>query len=509
MTTPTPSTLAETVSGFAFVGDTLHIDNERAIGRIRRKNLSASVANAIRKCPASMAASSVLPRVLDPFSPAELGTGGHEVLEHFYRLAPAERTIDKIPQLVHTATATFWGRPEMAAWPDRETEIVRWAAEVQLRAEAIFNVEDPTTLNVYATELDVRDVVIAGEVPARAFLDRVILLGEYPDGSPRLSLDDYKFGKFKPHNPRFTDDYGDQQRMYAELLRLTTGHAPETARLIYPLAGQERPIDLSAGAMRLTLDHLTDSWRNLNTFSDTGDFPTKPGALCGWCDLAQVCPAANITTEKAKASAATRYTPTELGIPTLRAGAAPATPATTDPESMPVAEANESGRQVVDTPRIGEIGGAASGITPQEEPMTESTLLRYPTSDYAALNAFGLVDLATKHLEDQSQPLTANGISALATVLAGIVTRTEAALFGNIGWESGKHSRLRFALAVGVEVRPAPFGGDQAAWTKWITTQEKLLETRARIALGLIEHDRDFPADAYLAFVPAPAVKAA
>lgn len=483
---------AEFLDGFAWEGGILLVSNEAAIRRIRRKNLSASVANDMRKCPASVAIKSVVPRVEDPFSPAELGTGSHAVLEGLYQLPPLERVREFITEEARRVGEKQWDPAKLAAQTPEALQanaVLReeWTDIVGRNAARIFDMEDPTRVNVVATEMDLRDVIIGKNVPARGFLDRVTHPDE-ADDADALCLEDYKFGKWKQFNPRFDDDYGDQQRMYAEMLRLVRGQFPKTARLLYPISGNVRVIDLSAAAMRKTINHLETQWEDLNRFSDEGRFPAKPGALCGWCVAANSCPVAKVVTDKAKAQAATQPSRVELGIPVVPRLAPP----------LPVAEPVP---HLVEALRIE--GAEALTHTEQEATMTQNAPLQYPTSEYSAMSAFSITDMAVNHLDEHGQPLTQTTMAAFAHVLAGILTRSERNLFGSVGWEHGKHARLGFALASSIKLRPAPFGQSAEEWAAWITRVEGMLTVKTQIALGLLHTDDDFAVDAYMPLIAA------
>ena len=60
--------------------DGLHLAG-RANARVSRKYLSPSSASSYRSCPARFAVEKLLPRPVDPFGAAELGTAAHAVLE--------------------------------------------------------------------------------------------------------------------------------------------------------------------------------------------------------------------------------------------------------------------------------------------------------------------------------------------------------------------------------------------------------------------------------------------
>lgn len=131
----------------------------------------------------------------------------------------------------------------------------------------------------------------------------------------------------------------------------------------------------------------------------------------------------------------------------------------------------------------------------------------YPTSEYAAMNVFGLVDVATAHLDEKGQALSPASISAFSAVLAGVITRASNTLFGQAAWEHGKLTRIEFGVKSALRLRPAPFGGDVADWAKWQTGIEGLVVAKAGVALNLLAAN-EYPTDAYTYFVPA-AVQAA
>lgn len=435
---------------FAWSGRNLIVGDEEKLAKIRRKNLSASTMAKVTQCPASFAAESVMPRLSDPMAANELGTGAHSVMELLYDLPAAERTrealISFVPQVADEQLAPYTDRTDFAAI--REA----WMKEVEGFSLGIYSVEDPTTIDVYKTELNIKGAVLPNGVPFIGFIDRTIRLDGDPD---RLSVDDYKFGKYKAPNPRFGDQYADQIRLYRIAFEAELGVIPEQGRLIYPRAGKTRVIDLSEPMLRETLRGFKSAWDQMHAFSDDASFPTRPGNLCAWCPLANSCPVANIKSANAIEHAKTQPSKVELGIPTV-----PQRP----------------------TPRISD----AASIDSLEEPMTNAPKRAYPNDKWGAIAATGLANFATAHLSIHGQALRPDSINSLARLLATIVERANRSLFGTFDWSHDSVSRMVYAVEASMKDRPAPFGGTAEDWKTWAGNIAKLSAARFEAGLDLM-----------------------
>lgn len=267
--------------------DRLVITEEKAAKKLAKPYMSASTMNALASCGARWAIEQLLPRHEEAFGAAELGSSAHSALEDLFALPGAMRTparLDAIIEKLHASHAN-----ELALPLDADLE--RWRDEVRLRASGIFQIEDPTVVQVAATEMNLDGVEVAG-VPIKGYIDRVDI-GANEAGVLGRKVIDYKAGKYKAPNPRFYDGYGEQLRTYTLALTVVdNGIKPVSADLYYVKAGKVVNVNLSAGAMRKTEQNLQAGWADLKYWSGEAAFPAKSSALCGWCPLATVCPVA-------------------------------------------------------------------------------------------------------------------------------------------------------------------------------------------------------------------------
>src|SRR5690606_1016558 len=146
-----------------------------------------------------------------------------------------------------------------------------------------YSIEDPTTVDVFKTELHIKGAVLPNGVPFVGYIDRTVHI----DGDKnRLAVEDYKFGKYKAPNPRFGDQYGDHVRLYRLAVEAELGVTPERGRLTSRRSGKTRDIDLSEPMLRETLRGFKSAWDQMHSFADDKSFPTRPGNLCAWCPAA-------------------------------------------------------------------------------------------------------------------------------------------------------------------------------------------------------------------------------
>ena len=145
--------------------------------------------------------------------------------------------------------------------------------------EGLWALEDPTTVDVRATEQDVQAVL--GGVPFRGIVDR---LEDEADG---LVVTDYKSGKAP--GPRYRRGRLDQVLLYAAAVKEATGEMPVRARLLY-LGQRPVGIDVTQPELDGVIEKLSGTWTAINTACDTDEFEPRTGPLCGWCPYADRCP---------------------------------------------------------------------------------------------------------------------------------------------------------------------------------------------------------------------------
>lgn len=508
---------------FAWDGNRLTTSDEKKLSKIRRKNLSASASNSLRGCMARFAADSVLPRTDDPFSPAELGTGAHEVLENLYALPGAERTKENLERISLELADKMWDVEKLARHTVSTNSVngevkKEWESQVRAMALGDFLLEDPTTVDVFQPEWALRGIKLPVPdgrlIPMIGFIDRTDFT---PEG--KLSIRDYKTGKYKAPNPRFADDYGDQLRIYTvtaktvlrdpelraehfteeQLARLeATGHYDVAdARLLYTAAGKEREIIIEKNALDTTMAGFARSWDAMNKAADAGEFTTTPGPLCGWCPLANACPSARITTDKARAAAAGQPTKVELGIPSTRPGIAPQTSGSVV-ESKGTGQPAQNGTREA-APHQAQKEANMNNIIPDGVSYAEDTAwkpnVNYPTGAQPNLNSYGfggatgITSLAYEILAEK-KAVSSQRINALATTLSKLLWGVERRLTnGAFDWNHGLHTRLRGHLRTFIDNHPVPLNASEDEWKAWLVKASEDITDMLIVAYKLIELD--------------------
>ena len=289
----------------AWDGDHLVINDESDLARIDKPYLSPSSASGLEGCVARWVADQVLPSKHDPFSPAELGTSAHSVLEDLYGLPADQRTRHAARRLLDELAIT--GTPWLPEPPDNaldaasfltphpprgsQVDLSRrtWMAQVWRRVRGVFAVEDPTKVMVRAREWTLDGVEVAG-VPFKGFIDRADVAGD--ETTVGTGIVDYKSGKVTWAGAKWGDHHGDQLRLYAAAVKVVDGRLPLHARVLYTAHGKQRYVSLGRDEMNDTLRRFAESWEALNVYRHSATVPTKTGSLCGWCPLVTSCPAA-------------------------------------------------------------------------------------------------------------------------------------------------------------------------------------------------------------------------
>lgn len=545
---------------FSWDKDKLVTTDEVKLEKIVRKNLSASSSNSLRGCMAKFAAESVLPRSEDPFGPAELGTSAHDVLEHLYLLPPKKRTLASADKLIFDLSKKQWSSENLTQRTTSTNAVngeikKRWEEEVAHRVHGDFELEDPTQVDVFQPEWGLEGLPVPVPdgrlIPMVGFIDRTDFA---EDGT--LLIRDYKAGKYRPHNPRFDDDYGDQQRLYtvaAEVVlldpelraqyftadqidRLLTAGKLKVSdvRLLYIAARKERVIDIAPAARNLTMSGFARSWDKMQAAGKSGEFPTTPGPLCGWCPLVNSCPVAKVTTDKARASAETQPSKTDLGIPVIKpfghtesvvdytstrttlpaapvaekgttaapagtVGAAPSARNATKKSAAPVADMTTTKEDTMVTPFVPE------GVIYSEDAAFKPSV-NYPDGARANLNSYGfiaassLTTFAFELINENKVPFSKENLQALATTLGKIVWKAERDLTnGSFSWDHGLHSRLRGYLRDAIRVKSVPFGKSAAEWEQWVASIIGAVEFLAESSYRLYNTDFEVVTTPYAA----------
>lgn len=438
------------------------------LAKAKKSWLSISAAHKVDQCPAAHLGSANLPRIDDPFSAATLGTGAHQVMEWLYQLPPEERTKEAAQEFATQATAEFW-----AEKPVTDVDRERWHHTVRDYALGIFQIEDPRHTDVIGTEWGFRGLPTSNGVVAVGYID---LVRRLPDGT--IGIDDFKYGAWKGEpNPRFRDNYGMQGRLYKDVYETHhPGEQVSQVRLLYPREPHVRVIDISPGKVAETLTSFQTTRRELDGYVATGVFPTKPGPLCGWCDLARACPVARITSEKAKGAAALARSSQMLGIP----GSRPDDPDLVARAAAVAAAAITAHRESDSTPKgtiMTDITLATEVAEPRPESYGKSATVGNGILDlgsYAARNASQIVDFAVWMIRDADYPVTPQGMGLFSTQLARLVRRVAYRYTGRYDLQSGAVSQALWAVKAAAKYVPAPLGGTPEEWASWSARVEAM-----------------------------------
>ena len=263
--------------------------------------LSPSGAGTFEQCPRRWRFRYV-ERLPDPPGEAALaGSFAHRVLELLMQKPAAERT----PAAAKLIARDEWADVESdndyqaLGHDDEGSRHFRWKSWQAI--EGLWALEDPTMVDVRATEQDVQAVL--GGVPFRGIVDR---LEDEADG---LVVTDYKSGKAP--GPRYRRGRLDQVLLYAAAVKEATGEMPVRARLLY-LGQRPVGIDVTQPELDGVIEKLSGTWTAINTACDTDEFEPRTGPLCGWCPYADRCPEGTAEVAKRQARKAAE-SPAEVG----------------------------------------------------------------------------------------------------------------------------------------------------------------------------------------------------
>ena len=252
--------------------------------------LSPSGAGTFEQCPRRWRMRYV-ERLPDPPGEAALaGSFAHRVLELFMQRAPEERTVEAAKVIAREEWPDVEADEDYKALRYDETTAKQFRWKAWKAIEGLWTLEDPTAVEVRATEQDVRADL--GGVPFRGIVDR---LDQEGDG---LVVTDYKSGKAP--SPRYRRGRLDQVLLYAAAVQEATGEMPVHARLLY--LGQ-RPVGIRVTQDELdgVVEKLAGTWSAINAACATDEFEPRTGPLCSWCPYVDRCPEGMKEAEKRQA----------------------------------------------------------------------------------------------------------------------------------------------------------------------------------------------------------------
>lgn len=203
----------------------------------------------------------------DPGGPAALrGTMVHDALELLFDSPPEERTLVRALQCMDMVKDDYL----TVDW-DEAARLIR----------NLYSLEDPTTVNAVATELDwLHDVSDNGR-KWRGIVDRI-------DGNgTEVIILDYKTGKAPAS--KYIDEKALGIRWYGTVAQ-ALGYVPSKLVLLY--LGTPARIELPfnetvAQSMRLKVNAV---WDVIEMNEQSGTWNPTPSYGCSWCPYKEICP---------------------------------------------------------------------------------------------------------------------------------------------------------------------------------------------------------------------------
>lgn len=406
------------------------------------KALSPSGAGSFSNCPASWAISRRLRGTEDVLSATHIGTVVHKSLEELYSLDPGERTEEKLWVLLESIAGETLDLLD-SAWD---------------KARHIFDIEDPTQARPLMLETAI-SVDLDG-VPFYGIADRI------DESSAGPKIIDYKTSGAKKANPsqfalnKYGDSQGDQVTLYALALSKQLGEQVLGAELFFTGVGVRRVIDLTPSRKKRVLRDFCKTYADITAADSLGLFSYSPSPLCGWCPLAEICPASKSSAK------VTVPSPDELFFQGLRAA----------PYKGSVGKTERKGAEMATKDKW-------MDQRPWEDPFPD----QYPNANgYGAQGAFGLVSLAYEHLKETGGKASRKNLAKLTGCLYLVVKAAQERQGKFTGLSDGLNTRLRGGIRSVLAVNPFPLNGSEEEIKAWMNGAVATLTVFADIARELL-----------------------
>jgi putative RecB family exonuclease len=246
--------------------------------------LSPSSLGTYTKCPRRFQEEKINGRASPSSVDAELGTLVHLILEKLFDRPSDKRTLEDARECARDAwRETLDVEDFIALNLDHDDQRdFRWRAWRSI--ETYFTMEDPSKVNVVATEKKMNAVL--NGVPVRGIVDRIEL-----DENGDIVVDDYKNGKVPdPAWPDQAEEKRDQMNIYAGMIEAETGKLPARGRLIFTAHGVDYPVEFTPESVQETAVKLRKAWDEIQAnFAKGGHWKAKPSGLCSWCPFMEEC----------------------------------------------------------------------------------------------------------------------------------------------------------------------------------------------------------------------------
>jgi putative RecB family exonuclease len=248
----------------------------------RLESLSPSRAGDFKTCP-QLFKFRAIDRLPEPTSVYQArGTTAHLALQRLFDHPSDDRSPDLLYDLFREAWTELRGSEEFEDLFGDTEEERQWGVESLELLANYFTIEDPTGFDPVDRELDMLEDLDG--ITIRGILDRIDR-----DADGRLIITDYKTGKAPPE--RFALPAFFALKIYALLIRKSTGETPKELRLLYLNGPTLYRLDVDDRQLDAMDSQLRALWNAIDRALTTQRFPTRPGTLCNWCSFQEICPA--------------------------------------------------------------------------------------------------------------------------------------------------------------------------------------------------------------------------
>lgn len=483
----TNSDAPEDETGAVLTKDALILD-DALTQRVRRKELSPSTSKTfLHNCHAQWAFGKISGGSKpDIYAATDQGTVVHSVLEHLYNQPKGKRTKRKAMNILLTEIVRLRGSmyPELK---DPVTQAI-FVKDIASKYEGMFDIEDPRLVDVYSTEQRIHDLVIGG-VPFTGSIDLTERITAR--GRKGLRISDFKTSKTVPDKRKkelFGDEHGDQIRLYVAAMRQLVDEEILEGRVYYVRHGKKEIVAVSDQRVKKVVGEFQRAWEVHNTSVASHRFATKVGALCGWCPLVRLCPAARAEglVDRTDSQTALKGTPlltihNPAPDPAHTNPSPPTGNSEPDPSSQRRTETSdrqEEGTMADPTHFASREGKPYDGAEDNEGNLDGNSYSATAVSDIAAM--------AYEQLHKANVPVQRIAIDTFATTLAAITLQVQRSVKpSDPRWQDGTNNRVRVTLRAFLDSNPAPFGGTEEQWQIWIKTAVghtvSILQTGLRI----------------------------
>lgn len=245
------------------------------------KKLSPSRAKDFEQCPYKFKQKVILHRREPNTAATTRGTIAHEALENLFKNHPqGERTVEAALQYVEPAWDGIKDKDNYKHLIPEQDDILDFARQC---VQNYFTIENPNRFDPAGLEQYISTDLDDG-LTVHGYIDRVDEITLPGKEVSFTYIGDYKTGKLP--NPRYLNDAFFAMKLYALVLRETTGKTPYALRLVYiKHTGKEavRFLKLTDEILDQTRAEIQGIWTRIKAAAAADNWPTKTGPLCNWC----------------------------------------------------------------------------------------------------------------------------------------------------------------------------------------------------------------------------------